>query len=195
MRIDLRQFTSKWWDKWWDGLRGWLVDISKYSINTIAFPQKFNTADKSKGQVLLVAFATKRSIIWLLAFGQVSVRLYISGKDGTSFGRDSQGSFCVVNICACGWILLGLSKVPVLSTTKPLGATWYSHQTNVPHLEQKWGSYPAPLPVGKVVDFVSPFILNPDLVVRVWITKALPVEHWQSTQWHACVKRGASFSS
>ncbi len=129
----------------------------------------------SEGQVLLVAFATKRSIIWLLAFGQVSVRLYISGKDGTSFGRDSHGSFCVVNICACGWILLGLSKVPVLSTTKPLGATWYSHQTNVPHLEQKWGSYPAPLPVGKVVDFVSPFILNPDLVVRVWITKALPV--------------------
>ena len=35
------------------------------------------------------------------------------------------------------WILFGLSKVPVLSTTKPLGATWYSHQTNVPHLEQK----------------------------------------------------------
>jgi hypothetical protein len=95
----------------------------------------------------------------------------------------SQGNASSRNISRAGAKDFGSSSVPMLNIIAP-GAFATSSAIDDPHSGQKCRTTGLPLPPGAVNVFMLPVTVTVSFGTTIKAPNALPVNFWQSRQWH-----------
>src|SRR5437588_1421655 len=110
---------------------------------------------------------------------------------GMSPSRCSHGQARSRKISRPGFAICGSSNVPTFRTIMP-GRRAVSSAIDEPHSGQKWRNSGLPLPPGLLNVFSVPLIVSASFCTGTSAANALPVNFWQSRQWHTVTPVGSA---